>query len=366
MPIGVRFRNLRIFFSFVSLILEELLIRTYKLCLLGVGNVNRTLLRLLRSREQELREQYGIAWKITGVASRRLGWIANGEGLPTLPAADGSAFEDNGSKLNGVREWLRAAEADVLFEATSLNVENGQPAIEHIRSALECGAHAITANKGPIVFAYDELRDLAAAQGKRFLFESTVMDGAPIFSLFRENLPTVHLRGFRGILNSTTNLILSGMEEGLSFEQALQKAQNIGVAETDASHDIDGWDAAVKVAALVTVLMGVRLRPGDVDREGIRGLTAEAVFTARAAGTPYKLVCHAKRTTGGISATVGPEQVPLSDPLAWVAGTSSIVCFETDMFPGLIIREDNPGLDTTAYGMLADFMKAVSYKGSEQ
>ena len=133
-----------------------------------------------------------------------------------------------------------------------------------------------------------------------------------------------------------------------------------------ASHDIDGWDAAVKVAALVTVLMGVRLRPGDVDREGIRGLTAEAVFTARAAGTPYKLVCHAKRITGGISATVGPEQVPLSDPLAWVAGTSSIVCFETDMFPGLIIREDNPGLDTTAYGMLADFMKAVSYKGSEQ
>ncbi len=288
--------------SSVSLILEELLIRTYNLCLLGVGNVNRTLLRLLCSREQELQERYGIAWKITG----------------------------------------------------------GQPAIEHIRSALECGAHAITANKGPIVFAYDELRDLAAAKGKRFLFESTVMDGAPIFSLFRENLPTVHLRGFRGILNSTTNLILSGMEDGLSFEQALQKAQNIGVAETDASHDIDGWDAAVKVAALVTVLMGVQIRPGDVDREGIRGLTAETVRTARAAGRPYKLVCHAKRTSGGIRASVGPEQVPLSDPLAWIAGTSSIVCFETDMFPGLIIREDNPGLETTAYGMLADFIKAVS------
>ncbi len=103
---------------------------------------------------------------------------------------------------------------------------------------------------------YDELRQLAAAKKRRFLFESTVMDGVPIFSLFRDNLPAIHLRGFHGILNSTTNVILAGMEEGLSFDAALRKAQEIGVAETDASHDIDGWDAAVKVAALVTVLMG--------------------------------------------------------------------------------------------------------------
>jgi homoserine dehydrogenase len=329
------------------------------LCLLGVGNVNRTLVRLLCSREQELRERYGIAWKITGVASRRLGWIANPEGVPAPPVSDGSALDEHSSKLKDVREWLRAAKADVLFEATSLNVENGQPAIDHICAALEYGAHAITANKGPIVFAYDELRELAAAKGKRFLFESTVMDGVPIFSLFRDNLPTLHLRGFRGILNSTTNVILSGMEDGLSFEQALQKAQTIGVAETDASHDIDGWDAAVKVAALVTVLMGVQLKPGEIERQGIRDLTAEAVRRARAEGTPNKLVCRAEVTDGEISASVRPEKLLLSDPLAWVAGTSSIVCFDTDIFPGLIIREDNPGLDATAYGMLADFVKTV-------
>ncbi len=324
-----------------------------------MGKVNRTLLQLLCSREQELRERYGIAWKITGVASRKLGWVANPEGVPALPVSDGTAFEDHSGKLNDVRDWLCAAKADVLFEATSLNVENGQPAVDHVRAALEHGAHAITANKGPIVFAYDELRELAAAKGKRFFFESTVMDGVPIFSLFRDNLPTVHLRGFRGILNSTTNVILGGMEDGLSFEQALQKAQTIGVAETDAAHDIDGWDATVKVAALLTVLMGVQLKPGDIERQGIRGLTAEAVRSARAAGMPYKLVCQAKRSDSGVSASVRPEKLLLSDPLAWVAGTSSIVCFDTDIFPGLIIREDTPGLDATAYGMLADFVKTV-------
>src|SRR5262249_13174301 len=152
----------------------------------------------------------------------RLGWIANAEGIDrrlftreVLAAEDFPAEWRNSSN---VCQWLGAARADVLFEATSLNVENGQPAADHLRAALEHGAHAITANKGPVVHAYRELRDLAASRGKRFLFESTVLDGIPIFSLFGENLPIIHLNGFRGILNSTTNVIVGGMEEGLSFE----------------------------------------------------------------------------------------------------------------------------------------------------
>jgi len=231
--------------------------------------------------------------------------------------------------------------------------------VEHLRAALEHGAHAITANKGPIVHAYGELKQLAAAHGKRLLFESTVMDGIPIFSLFQENLPVIHIQGFRGILNSTTNVILSGMEEGLSFEASLRKAQEIGVAETDARHDIEGWDAAVKVAALVIVLMGEKIQLANVQREGIAKLTGEQVRAARAEGTPYKLVCSARRTSSGVTARVAPERVPQNDPLAWVAGTSSIVYFETDIFPGLCITEDNPGLYATAYGMLADFIRAV-------
>src|SRR6202043_632246 len=182
-----------------------------------------------------------------------------------------------------VREWLAAARADVLFEATTLNVQNGEPAVGHIRAALEHGAHAITANKGPIVHAYRELRDLAAAHGKRFLFESTVMDGVPIFSLF-DQLPAIHLQGFHGILNSTTNVILREMENGLTFDEALKRAQELGVAETDATHDIDGWDAAVKTAALITVLMDTPIRLEEIAREGIRHLTPQALRNAKRDG----------------------------------------------------------------------------------
>lgn len=326
--------------------------------------MNRALVRLLRDKEQELRAR-NIGWRVTGVATRRLGWLADSEGFDTgLLETDPTAALRPGRAgtlgLHSAREWLQAARADVLFEATSLNPQSGQPAIDHIRAALESGAHAITANKGPIVHAYDELCSLAATRERRFLFESTVMDGVPIFSMFRDSLPTIHLRGFRGILNSTTNVILTGMEAGLSLQESLAKAQQLGVAETDASQDIDGWDAAVKVAALVIVLMGVQIQLHEIERAGIGNLTGEAVRAARAEGKPYKLVCRAQRTERGVTASVRPEKVSLSDPLAWVAGTSSIVYFETDIFPGLAITESNPGLDATAYGMLADFVRAVT------
>lgn len=337
---------------------------TYNLCLLGFGNVNRALLRLLQRREHELRERHQIQWRITGVASRRLGWIASPDGFDPgflmEPELRWELLPQVSPVPADVRRWLRAARAHVLFEATSLDAQTGQPAIDHVRAALESGAHAITANKGTVVHAYEELRDLAAEKGKRFLFESTVMDGAPIFSLFRENLPLVHLKAFHGILNSTTNVMLTGMEEGLRFEESLTKAQEMGVAETDAGNDIDGWDAAVKIVALVRVLMGIPLAVESVDRKGIRGLEGEIVRSARKAGTPYKLVCRAWRRGSGVKATVRPEQVPLSDPMAHVTGTSSVVYFETDIFPRLAITENNPGVETTAYGMLSDFIRAVS------
>ena len=344
---------------------RENFIRNFNLCFLGFGNVNRALARLLEDRAQELRETHGITWKITGVASRRLGWIAKAEGidqsaLSTLNPGSGPEILGRGSSAShkNVREWLAAARADVLFEATSLNVQDGQPAVDHIRAALEHGAHAITANKGPIVHAYRELRELARARGKRFLFESTVMDGVPIFSFF-DQLPAIHLQGFHGVLNSTTNVILGEMENGLSFDAALKKAQDLGVAETDATHDIDGWDAAVKTAALITVLMDVPVRLEEIAREGIRDLTSEAARNARRDGWPFKLVCRAQRVGRGVRASVAPEKVLSSTPMGKTSGTSSYVYFETDLFPGLAITEENPGVYATAYGMLADLVRAA-------
>ncbi len=238
-------------------------------------------------------------------------------------------------------------------------MKDGEPAVTHIRAALEHGAHAITANKGPIVHAYRNLRDFAAKQGKRFLFESTVMDGVPIFSFF-DQLPAIHLQGFHGILNSTTNVILSEMEQGLTFDEALKKAQALGIAETDATHDIDGWDAAVKTAALITVLMDIPVRLEDIEREGIRDLTPQALRNARRDGWPFKLVCRAHRTGDCVKASVRPEKVLSTQPMARIAGTSSYIYFETDLFPGLAVTEENPGLYATAYGLLADFVRAAT------
>ncbi|HVN21163.1 MAG TPA: hypothetical protein VMU05_20420 [Dongiaceae bacterium] len=331
-------------------------IRNYNLCFLGFGNVNRTLVRLLEDRAQELRDRYGITFRITGIASRRLGWIADSNGLRGT-SADARDLP-KGIENADVHLWLKAAEADVLFEATSLNVENGQPAIDHIRAALDHGAHAITANKGPIVHGFRELRDLAVRRSRRFLFESTVMDGVPIFSLF-DQLPAIHLQGFHGILNSTTNVILSDMEEGLAFDEALKKAQERGIAETDAAHDIDGWDAAVKTAVLITVLMDTPIRLDQIHREGIRELTPQAVRTAKRDGWMFKLVCRAKRVGNEVQASVAPEKVLNTQPMAKITGSSSYVYFETDIFPGLAITEEDPGLYATAYGMLADFVRVA-------
>jgi homoserine dehydrogenase len=334
----------------------------YNLCFLGFGNVNRTLVELLRDREGELLERHGISFRITGIASRRLGWLVDPNGLDATGVGRkplSGKSQESDARPTDVRTWLSASDAHILFEATSLNLLTGQPAVDHIRAALTHGAHAITANKGPIVHAYRELRDLAAARGKRFLFESTVMDGVPIFSFF-DQLPAIHLEGFHGVLNSTTNLILTEMGDGLTFDEALKKAQSLGIAETDAAHDVDGWDAAVKTAALITVLMDVPIKLEEIEREGIRKLSAEAVQAARKAGSPYKLICRAKRARKGekgISARVHPEQVPLTDPMAQIAGTSSYIHFETDIFPGLALAEENPGLYATAYGMLADFVR---------
>jgi homoserine dehydrogenase len=185
------------------------------------------------------------------------------------------------------------------------------------------------------------------------------MDGVPIFSLF-DQLPAIHLQGFHGIFNSTTNVILSEMETGLPFDEALRKAQELGVAETDATHDIDGWDAAVKTAALITVLMDVPVRLEEIRREGIRDLTPQALRNAKRDGWPIKLVCRAQRVGDGVSASVAPEKVLATAPMGKITGTSSYIYFETDIFPGLAITEENPGLYATAYGLLADFVRAAS------
>jgi len=331
--------------------------KTFNLGFIGFGNVGKALARLLAAKTNDLRDLYGIETRITGVASRSLGWLVNSEGLPTI---DSSQLRNNGTPAEGLSDWLRQVRPDVVFETTSLSHETGQPAIEYLAAALQAGAHAITANKGAVVYGYDDLNQLAKVAGKRFFFEATVLDSAPVFSLFRETLPAVKLRGFTGVFNSTSNVVLESMEAGRSFAEGVKMAQELGVAETDPSHDVDGWDSTVKICALANVLMGMRLTPVAVRREGIRDLTARTLQAARAEGKPYKLMARAKFADDKlVSATVKPEQVAMTEPLGNVRGTSLAVHFELDMMPGLTITSHRPNLQSTAYGLLADFINAV-------
>jgi homoserine dehydrogenase len=336
----------------------------YCLALLGFGNVGRALARLLLRKECELQDKYDLTFRVTGIATGRHGSAIDPDGLALEQAL---AAVESGQSLSPLTkipvtdplDFIRSVPADVLFENSPVNVATGQPAIDHLRAALKLGMHAITANKGPVVHAYRELSDLAKSKGRKFYFESTVMDGAPIFSLFRYALPAAQVTSFRGILNSTTNLILGRMEAGGTFEDAVQYCQQIGLAETDSSGDVDGWDASIKVAALVTVLMGAAFKPQQVDRTGIRGITAEMVAEARAHGKRWKLVCTAEMDGNTVMGRVAPELVSPSSPLYGVEGSSSIIEFHTDTLSSLSIVEGNPGPETTAYGLLADFINAV-------
>lgn len=336
----------------------------YKLALLGFGNVGRALAVLLLRKEKELKEKYDITFSVTGIATGRHGMLVNQNGVDLNGAIElvrsGRSLNLLTSQLvNDTEDFIEKCKADVLFENSSVNHETGQPAVDYVKKALGLGMHVCTANKGPVVHAYAELQALARQNGVNFLHESTVMDGAPIFSLFREAIPASNLLSFKGILNSTTNLILQRMEGGDTFDEAVRHCQNVGIAETDPSGDVDGWDAAIKVAALTTVLMGVPLKPQDVDRTGIRNITPEMVADAKKDGKRYKLVCSAERNGDQVIGKVAPELVEMSSPLFSVEGTSSIVEFKSDVLGDLSVVEKDPGPHTTAYGLLADFVNAV-------
>lgn len=334
----------------------------YNLGFVGFGNVGRALARLLMSKSSELRELYQIEFNITGVATRSMGWLSRPQGFEVSSLLSNSVGNSQPVCLDSVTEWLLSARPDVVFETTSLNYETGQPAIDYLTAVLNCGSHAITANKGVVVHGYDELSKLASDAGKRFLFESSVLDSAPVFSLFRETLPAVKLRAFSGILNSTSNVVVETMEAGRSFDEGLKMAQELGITESDPAHDVDGWDATVKVCALAKVLMNAPLKPNEVRREGIRSLSTQRLQAARAEGKPYKLVARAKLAENGssLNASVKPEQLTSTDPLGGVRGTSLALHFEMDMMPGLTITSHRPNLQSTAYGLLADFINAVS------
>jgi homoserine dehydrogenase len=342
----------------------------YRLVFIGFGNVARSLVRLLLRKRHVLETRHGISFSITGIATGRHGCAVDPAGLQVDQAL---ALVEAGRSIAALSSIpaadplsvIRLSQGEVMFENSPVDHETGQPAIDHVRAALELGMHAITANKGTVVHGYQELAELAASKGRSYLFESTVLGGSPLFSVFREALPAAELQSFQGIINATTNVILSRMRQGESFEQAVGFCQSVGLAETDPSADVDGWDAAIKVAALITVLMGVPFKPQQVERQGIRAITPAMIQAAEHEGMRWKLVASAERDGERISARVKPQLVPASSPLYGIEDSSTGLTFRTDVLPdySLIVSEREGmrgGPQETAYGLLADFIRAVS------
>jgi homoserine dehydrogenase len=343
------------------------------LTLVGFGHVGRRFARLLEERRDVLARDHGLTTRIVGIATRRHGTAFDPRGLDVGKAL---ALVESGGRLEalhdrrsgppprtGVALIARHARLGdrqiprVIVETTVLDVRRGRPAIDHVRAGLRSGAHVITTNKGPVAIAYRSLRALAESVGRAFLFEGAVMDGIPIFNLVRRTLPAVRIEGFRGVVNSTTNHMLTAMEAGRPFDESLAAMQAAGIAEADPSLDVDGWDAAAKAAALVNVLMDGRMTPARVDRTGIGPETAEAVRAAAARGCRVKLVACASRRGSRIEARVAPEELPATDLLAGLGGQANALVLETDLLGELAIVQLRGSLTETAYALLSDLVE---------
>jgi homoserine dehydrogenase len=319
-----------------------------KVALIGYGKVGQAFARLLSN----VRSTY--PFRIVGIHTGSRGTAYDAKGLPIEPRF--------GPAAKNIEEFLDRCRAEVAVEITPLNPETGEPAISHIRAAFARGLHVITANKGPIAFAYADLKEEARRAGVGFRFEAVTMDGTPVYNLVRNDLPGVRIQGFAGALNSTTKVILEAMGRGMSLEDGIAEAQSRGVAEADPWFDIDGWDSACKAAALANVLMDVHVTPQQVERKGIGRLTPEKMSEVQAAGKTIALISRAKRSGDGVKIRVRAEVLDKDDILAAVRGTSNLLLLETDLMGKLGVFTLEPGLEQTAYGLFSDLVDiAKSY-----
>ena len=332
-----------------------------RIAILGYGNVGRALMALLAEKEAVLRDQHDLTVGVVGIMTRSAGGWLTPEGISPADVLT-SGWPEGGLPVGAATftgdsaAFATDAPTDALVELTTLSPQTGQPALDHVRAALSAGKSVATANKGPIAHAYRELRALADKQGVALRFESTVMDGTPIFNMAAAALPATTIAGFRGLLNSTSNYVLSRMAQGETLEEAVSGAQRLGIAEANPANDLEGWDAAVKATVLANVLLDADLRPGDVRRER---LGAEAMRAAQAAllpGQTLKQVAEAERVGDTVSAHIRLVALSPGDLLAHLSGMEAGLTLRTDTMGDLTIIEGEGGPGQTAHGVMADLV----------
>ncbi len=341
--------------------------RVWRIGLVGFGNVGQGFVRILAKKREELRKRYGFEFKIVGIADPIKGSVYDSEGLdPKLLVKlvdEKGHIKDypGGRKDIDSLTICRSGDIDIVVEVTPTNIETGEPGLTHIKVALEHGKHVVTSNKGPIAVAYPELKELAERKGVMLRFEGVVLSGTPAINLALEAMAGVDITKVEGIVNGTTNFILTKMEEGMSYEEALREAQRLGYAEADPTMDVEGWDAAIKAVIIANVLMDARITIKDVEREGITKITPEDVKEALRNGQRIKLLMRVVREGGNVRASVKPERISLSHPLANVMGVTNALTFYTDHLGPVTIVGPGAGRIETGQAILSDILAIHRY-----
>jgi len=328
-----------------------------RLCLLGFGSVARAFCTLLAQQETVLAERHGLHVLVTAAGTRNGSLLARSGMTPAAVLAAVGDVPDPPQAARSAHDLIAASRANVLVELTVMEKDFAPVATGHIESAFALGMDVVTANKGPIAWNWPRVSAAAAAAGRRIRFESTVMDGLPVFSLLESTLPDCRLLGFEAVFNATTNYIIDAMGTGRSFDEALAHVQAEGYAEADPAHDIDGWDAACKAAALANVAMDAGITPADIDRQSLRDVPLKRIAQARSNGNRLRLVTTAWREESGrVRGRVRATELDIDHPLAPVGGESLGAILHTDLMASVFVCEIAALVPQTAYGVYADLL----------
>ena len=338
---------------------------SHKLALIGFGVVGQGLAEILLKKREELLYKYGFEAQIVAISDIVKGSLYDPKGLhieKLLEVVKKSGKIDDYPDTPTLRRgWdsfqtICESNADTVVEVSFTDVKTGQPAIDHCKWAFENGKNVVMSNKGPVALAYRELTELARKHQVRWGFEGSVMSGTPTIRLPLTCLAGNDIREVRGILNGTSNFILTQMEEGMSYSDALREAQRLGYAEADPTADVEGYDALYKIVIMANVVMGVPLRREDVSRQGITQLTATDIEQAKAESHRWKLIARAKKVGDKVVASIAPEKVSMNDELAGIMGAMNAITFECDLAGPITVVGAGAGKTETGYSILIDLI----------
>ena len=336
--------------------------KNYKLALIGYGNVGSGLTQILKDHGPRIAKQFGASFTINAISDPVKGSIYSPEGFN--PGDLMAAIQSDGS-LNTIdtaeKGWdsiktIEETDNEIVVEMSFTDLNTGEPALSHIKSAIDRGKHISTTNKGPIALNLAEIQDLAEKKGVQIGFEGTVMSGSPALVLGTDILDIAGVNSIRGILNGTTNYMLTRMEQGASYENALADAQEMGYAEADPTGDVEGYDTAGKVLILARLIMGAHLRMKDIRRQGISHITQSHINAAKANGEKWKLIGSVINDNGKITAAVSPQRLPLEDPLASVSDAANAITYSTELLGDVTLIGPGAGRLETGFAVLYDLI----------